>query len=96
MSDFLKMDIFFFTSTLVVILLGLLLIVVLYYVIRILKSVDHVAHNVSDESDNLREDVAVLREKIRAEGMKMKHFMDFFMNFAGRKTGRKKSAKDLD
>jgi hypothetical protein len=96
MSDFLKMDIFFFTSTLMVILLGLLLIVVLYYVIRILKSVDHVAHNVSDESDNLRDDVAVLRKKIHGEGVKMKHFYDFFMNFAGRKMKRKKSSKEAD
>lgn len=94
MADFLKMDIFFFTTTAVVLLLGILLIVVLYYVIRILRSVDHVAHNVSDESDNLRDDVAVLREKIRQDGMRMKHFADFFMNFSGRKAGRKKTTKD--
>lgn len=93
MADFLKMDIFFFTTTAVVFVLALFLITALYYVIRILKSVDHVAHNVSDESDNLRDDVAVLREKIRTEGMKIKHFVDFFMNFAEKKRGRKKSAK---
>jgi hypothetical protein len=58
--------------------------------------VDHVAHNVSDESDNLREDVAVLREKVRGEGMKLKHFYDFFMNFAGRRARKKKSAKNTD
>ena len=96
MADFLKMDIFFFTTTAVVLLLGILLIVALYYVIRILKSVDHVAHNVSEESDNLREDVAVLRDKIRDEGMKMKHFFDFFMNFSGRRAGRKRSAKNSE
>lgn len=94
MSDFLKMDIFFFTTTAVVLVLAIFLIVALYYVIKILRSVDHVAHNVSEESDNLRSDFVVLRQKIRDEGMKIKHFADFFMNFAGRKAGRKKAAKD--
>ena len=87
-----KMDIFFLTTTVVVLLLGISLIVALYYIIKILKSIDHVAQNVSEESDNIRGDVTVLRGKIRDEGMKLGHFMDFFMNVAARKTGRKKSA----
>ena len=92
MEDFLKMDIFFLTTTVVVLLLGISLIVALYYIIKILKSIDHVAQNVSEESDNLRGDIVVLRGKIRDEGMKLKHFMDFFMNVATRKTGRKAKA----
>jgi hypothetical protein len=89
MNDFLKMDIFFLTTTVVVLLLGVFLIVALYYIIKILKSIDHVAQNVSDESDNVRGDILILRGKIRDEGMRVKHFMDFFMNVASRKTGRK-------
>jgi hypothetical protein len=89
MNDFLKMDIFFLTTTVVVLLLGVFLIVALYYLIKILKSIDHVAQNVSAESDNVRGDISVLRGKIRDEGMKVKHFMEFFMNVAARKTGRK-------
>lgn len=94
MTDLLKMDIFFFTTTAVVIILGVLIVIALYYIIKILKSVDHVAHNVSEESDHIREDVTLLRQKIVGEGMKVKHFFDFFMNFAGRRTKRKKSAKN--
>lgn len=90
MNEFLKMDVFFFTTTVVVLLLGVLLIIALYYIIKILKSIDHVAQNVSDESDNVRGDITVLRGKIRDEGMKVRHFMDFFMNVASRKTGTKK------
>lgn len=93
MGDFLKMDIFFVTTTLVVFLLGVFLLVALFYVIRILKSVDHIAQNVSEESDNVRGDIVVLRGKIRDEGMKIRHFMDFFMNVASRKVGRKKKAE---
>lgn len=93
MNDFLKMDIFFVTTTSVVFLLGALLIVALYYLIRILKSIDHVAQNVSNESDTVRQDLAVLREKIRDEGMKVKHFTDFFAGIVGRKATHKKKEK---
>jgi len=94
MNEFLKMDIFFFITTFVVIMLGAFALVALYYVIKILKSVDHVAENVSAESDNLREDVVILRSKIRDEGMKIKHFMDFFGGMASRSRTKKKTTKE--
>ena len=84
------MDVFFVTTTVVVLLLAVFSIVALYYLIRILKSVDHVAQNISEESDTVRGDILHLRGKIRDEGIRAKHFMDFFMNIAARKAGRKK------
>jgi hypothetical protein len=46
--------------------------------------------NVSEESDRVREDLVVLRGKIRDEGMKWKHFLDFFLGIANRKRSEKK------
>ncbi|OGZ08658.1 MAG: hypothetical protein A2942_02605 [Candidatus Lloydbacteria bacterium RIFCSPLOWO2_01_FULL_50_20] len=91
MDDFLKMNVFFVVTTVVVFCGGLLLAVALFYVIRILRSVDNVARNVSEESDSLRGDLSVLRSKIREEGMKIRHFTDFFGRIVGHKKTRRKS-----
>lgn len=91
MEDFLKMDVFFVVTTAAVFLGGVLCAVALVYIIRILKSVDHVAQNVSDESDEVRGDLGVLRAKIREEGVKIKHFSEFFTHFATRRRGKKKA-----
>ncbi len=85
------MDIFFAVTTIVVFFFGILGMVALYYVIRILRSVDHIAHNVSDESDHIREDVQLLRSKVRAEGMRISHLMDFFAGMRTRKRTRTKN-----
>lgn len=89
MSDFLKMDIFFATTTAAVFLFAAFLIVGLYYLIRILKNIDHITRNVSEESDRMREDIGVLRSKIRDEGMKVRHFLDFFSSMTSRKVKQK-------
>ena len=91
MNDFFKMDLFFVVTTLVVLLAGVLLIVALYYLIRILKSFDHLAQNVSEESDAVRGDIEVLRVRAREEGMKVKHLVDFFSGMKARRQTRKKS-----
>lgn len=85
MDDFLKMDIFFVVTTAAVFLGGVLCVVALVYIIKILKSIDHVAHNVSEESDTMRGDLAVLREKVRDEGMKWRHVAEFFSGMISRK-----------
>lgn len=91
MEDFLKMDIFFAVTTAVVIGGGALALVALVYIIKILKSLDNVARNVSLESNDVRGDLAILRTKIRKEGMKVKHFTDFFGTMAARKKAHKKT-----
>lgn len=90
MSEFLKMDIFFAVTTMVVFFFGIMAMVALYYVIKILRSIDHVAKNVADESDNVRKDVQVLREKARSEGMRITHLMDFFLGMRERKRSKAK------
>lgn len=89
MNEFLKMDIFFVVTTFVVLFVGAFAIVALYYIVRILRNVDHLSQNISEESDNVRGDITILRQRIRDEGMKVKHFADFFSSFAARNTARK-------
>ncbi len=95
MDEFLKMDIFFFVTTIVVLCFGILASIALYYAIKILKSIDHVARNVSEESDHLREDISVLRQKVRDEGMKIKHLVDFFSGMHKRRE-RKTKVHDVE
>jgi len=61
--------------------------------IKILRNVDNVVRNVSEESDNVRGDLSVLRRKIHEEGMKVKHFTDFLGGVAARQKSRKKVEK---
>jgi hypothetical protein len=91
MDDFLKMDLFFLVTTSVVFLVGLFSLVVLFYVVRILRSADHVMKNVSEESDNVRGDIAILRGKIRDEGMRLRHFGDLFDSVYGRTKAKRKT-----
>ena len=89
MDDFLKMDLFFVVTTAVVFLAGLFLLVILFYVVRILRSADHVMENVRLESDSVRTDLGVLRDKIRDEGVKLKHFGELFEALYVRNTAPK-------
>ena len=91
MNDFFKMDFFFVVTTIVVLLAGTFLVVALYYLVRILKSVDHLVKNVSEESDHVREDIGELRERVREEGMKVKHLVDFFSGMKARRQTRRKT-----
>lgn len=91
MAEFLKMDIFFVVTTIIVVIAGVFVVAALYYLVRILKSVDHLAQNVSSESDNIKGDILLLRTKMREEGTKMKHFADFFASIMKRKAARRKA-----
>ncbi|HEY9585388.1 MAG TPA: hypothetical protein VJJ02_02235 [Candidatus Paceibacterota bacterium] len=93
MDEFLKMDVFFVVTTAVVLVGGALCLVALFYSIKILRNVDNVVRNVSEESDNVRGDLSVLRRKIHEEGMKVKHFTDFLGGVAARQKSRKKVEK---
>ena len=90
MDDFLKMDVFFVVTAVAVFFLGALGVIALVYTIKILKSIDHVAHNVSEESDSMRGDLAVLRKRVRDEGMRWKHVTEFFTGMVSRKRSRGK------
>ncbi|OGZ11054.1 MAG: hypothetical protein A3C93_01625 [Candidatus Lloydbacteria bacterium RIFCSPHIGHO2_02_FULL_54_17] len=91
MDEFFKMDIFFVVATAAVFLGMVLCAVAMLYIIKILKNIDHITENVSEESDEMRGDIAILRSKIRQEGVKFRHFSEFFTNFVSRRKSRKKT-----
>ena len=93
MNEFFKMDIFFAVTTMVVFFFGVMGMVALFYMIRILRHINRVARNVSEESNALRKDVAVLRTKVHEEGMRASHLMDFFLGMRERKA--RKSTKHV-
>lgn len=78
MTEFAKMDVFFFIASISMVVLTLLLIVIGIYIAKILKDVKYISAKAKNEADNLSEDIADLRQNIRAEGQKMKHFAKFF------------------
>lgn len=90
MDDFLKMDVFFAVTTMFVVFGGILATVSMFYIVRILKSLDGVMRNVHEESDDIRMDINILRQKVRDEGMKIKHIVDFCGSVASRNTSPKR------
>lgn len=90
-------DIFFFITSISVILLTILLIIIFAYVVKITQSVSYIVNKIKRESDNVAEDIADLREKVKEEGVKVsafwKYVTGFFLNKAVEKFGSKFSAK---
>ncbi|MDP2655112.1 MAG: hypothetical protein Q8P17_00940 [bacterium] len=84
MSEFLKMDIFFFVTTLVVIVVGILIAYVLWRVQRVLKNVEHISEQVAMESDLVRQDLADLRNDVRAGKGRLRSLFGLFGTFAKR------------
>lgn len=93
MNDFIQMDIFFLVTTVAVIFVGVMITTALFYVIRILRSVERITQNVSEESDLIREDISHLRARVRADGFAWRHVAQFWKAFADR---RGKRVKDRD
>jgi uncharacterized protein YoxC len=88
-----KADIFFFVTTIAVIAVTICLIYAAYYLIRILRNVDAISEEVKNESQLVREDIQDLRANIREEGMKVKHFTQFFSGISGKRATRAKKEK---
>jgi len=68
MTDFLKMDIFFFITTLVVVALGVILLLIGLRLWRILGHVERIMEIAEEETELIKEDIADLRSDIRRRG----------------------------
>ncbi len=88
MSGFVEMDIFFFITTVVVIVVGALLAFVLLRIWRILGHVEEISKDVSEEGALVRGDIAELRGKVRAGGMKVAYLKLFLTHALKRIAGR--------
>lgn len=74
-------DTFFYITSIVTILVGVLVIIVLAYVVRIAQIIHGIAKTVRRESENVAEDLADLRGRVREEGMKVSSFWKFATGF---------------
>ena len=75
MTDFAKMDIFFLVTTTAVVVVGILVAVGLLFVIRILRNVDELSHEVTEEAKVLRGDIEEARVSAKREGFKLAQFL---------------------
>ena len=91
MDEFLKMDIFFAVTTVAVAVITVLLAIVLIRVLRILKSIEDISSMVEAEGEKLREDIASVRQKVRDEGLRVSHMLDFLGAGRAKPRARKKS-----
>lgn len=81
MNTLIHADIFFFITTIAVILLVILLIILLAYAIKIVRTISSIAETVKTESENVVEDIAELRGKVKEEGVKVSAFWRFVTGF---------------
>lgn len=91
MNEFLKMDIFFMVTTAAVVVVTVLLVFILIRVLRILKNIEDISELVEEEGQKIREDIARVRESVREEGVRAKHFLSFLGMGGGKKKRAKKS-----
>lgn len=77
MDNFLKMDIFFFVATCATVLIAILMTLVLLRVLRILKKIDDVTALVRDEGEQLRQDIASVRNTVHEGGVRLGHVLGF-------------------
>lgn len=91
MDEFLKMDIFFMVTTVFVAVMTVLLAIVLIRVLRILKNIEDISLMVEEEGQKLREDIAGVRAKVKEEGLRAKHMLDF-LSFGKKRSPRTKKS----
>lgn len=77
MNEFLKMDVFFVVATIGFVILAVLLCIALVYVIRLLRTLDEIAHTVEDEALALREDLDEARASIKRGGSSLLSLLGF-------------------
>lgn len=92
MDSFLKADIFFFVTTIAVIVVAGFIAAALMYLVATLRDIRHVARIVKEEAGNITEDVKALRDKVKSEGMRLTHLLDFGGSIMGR-TAKKKATR---
>ncbi len=84
MDDFAKMDIFFMVTTVAVVLLALLVGYAIYRLIRILRYLESISKNMSEEAALIRGDIATLRQNAVHEGFKLIGLLPIVRRFVQR------------
>lgn len=89
MTEFVKMDVFFFVATIAVVVLALLLAILIIYIIKISRDVKYISQKAKSEADLISQDLSDLRENVRDNGAKLKYFASFFSNLGKKKADKK-------
>ncbi len=93
MDPFLQMHIFFLVTTIVVVALGVLGCIALIALILLFRTLDRIATNVHEETEEIRADLNDMRKKAKREGLRLGHLLTFFGKTAKR-TKKKIAAHD--
>jgi predicted Holliday junction resolvase-like endonuclease len=80
MTEFAKMDVFFFVTTIAVIIFTLLVAVAAIYIIKILRDIKYITKKAKSEADIISEELSDLRDNVKTQGAKLKFFGNFFNN----------------
>ncbi len=93
METYLKADLFFFITAVAVVLLTFFLVAVLYYVIQLVRNLRDISQTAKTESELVSKDLGELRQNVREQGLKFKHFSQFFSSIYSRNKRRSRSNK---
>ena len=98
MNTIIHADIFFFITSIAVAIFSVAAIIILYYVIRLMQHIEYIAQKIRLESDNVSEDIAAIRERLKEGESKVFSMMGkMFTFFIGKAMNKKrKGAKKED
>jgi uncharacterized membrane protein len=88
MNEFLKMDIFFVVATGALVVFVIMLCVALWYMIKILRTISHVADTVEEEAQALKDDFDEARASIKRGGAGFLSSLLALLGFT-KKTGKR-------
>lgn len=71
MDSLIHADIFFFVTTIALVLVTLVILVAGFYIVRIVRDVYQIISLIKAEGDNLSEDIAILRMRVKEKGEKV-------------------------
>lgn len=94
MDPFFQMHIFFFVTTVVVVVFGVLSCVALVYLILLFRTLDRIASQVHEETEEIRADLDEMRRNAKREGLRLGHLITFFGKTANRTAKKKRAAAD--
>jgi hypothetical protein len=80
MTEFYKMDVFFYVTTIAVVILTLLLAALIIYIIKISRDIKYISQKAKSEADLISQDLSDLRENVKGKGIKLKYLWSFFNN----------------
>lgn len=93
METFVKADIFFFVTTIAVVLLTIILSIIMFYLISILRYIRHISQIAKDQAEELSDDIDDLREEIKTKGASLASIFDFMGHFTRKRASGGKRKK---